>query len=102
MSPATVVPPFDVDQRYLAEVEGHQFENYYDWYWICYAITVTSCPALSLPCGFTAQGLPVGMQIVGPPRGEARLLAAASVFENILGIAEKLPIDPMPAVDHQQ
>jgi amidase len=96
LAPTTVVPPFDVGEQYVAEVEGHKFENYFDWYTICYVITVTSCPALSIPCGFTAAGLPVGLQMIGPPRGEAPLLSAAALFEELMGIANMLPIDPRP------
>ena len=61
---------------------------------IAYAITLTGCPALSLPCGFTAAGLPVGLQIVGRPRGEAALLRAAVWIEDLLGLAGAVPIDP--------
>jgi amidase len=63
---------------------------------VTYAITLTGCPALSLPCGFTASGLPVGLQIVAPPQGEARLLAAARALEEILGVKNAVPIDPRP------
>jgi amidase len=52
------------------------------------------CPALSLPCGFTAEGLPVGLQIAGPPRSEARILSAAKVLEDVLGLTGITPIDP--------
>ncbi len=96
VTPATVVSPFDVDIRAIDEVAGHRFENYFDWYTIAYAITVTSLPALSLPCGFTGNGLPVGLQMVGPPRGEAPLLSAAGLMEDVLGLAAQLPIDPRP------
>jgi len=96
VTPATVVAPFDVDIRTIDEVAGHKFENYFDWYTIAYAITVTSLPALSLPCGFTGNGLPVGLQVVGPPRGEAALLGASALFEEMMGIAGQLPIDPRP------
>ena len=97
ITPATVVPPFDINVRYLEEVDGYKFENYYDWYTIAYAITITSLPALALPCGFTRSGLPVGLQIVGPPRGEAALLGAARKIEELFGIANQLPIDPQPS-----
>jgi len=92
--PAAIVPPFDVEQRYVAEVAGETFDNYVDWLAITSAITLTSCPAISLPCGFTAGGLPVGLQLVAPPRSEAALLAAAALLEDALGIAGRLPIDP--------
>lgn len=92
--PAVIVPPFDVDIRYIEEAAGQKFDNYVDWLKITYAITLTSCPAISVPCGFTADGLPVGLQIVAPPRAEARLLSAAAALEAHLGLAGKLPIDP--------
>jgi amidase len=95
--PAAIVPPFPVEQRYLAELNGHRFPSYIDWVAINYAITLTGCPALSLPCGFTAAGLPVGLQMVGPPRGEAKLLAAAAALEDALGLKAGMPIDPRPA-----
>ena len=93
-TPATIVPPFPVEQRYPTECAGVAFENYLDWLAIAYAITMTCCPALSLPCGFTSEGLPVGLQIAGPPRSEARILAAAKVLEDILGLRSTVPIDP--------
>ena len=58
LCPAAIVPPFPVETRYLAELNGHRFPSYIDWVTIAYAITLTACPALSLPCGFTADGLP--------------------------------------------
>jgi amidase len=97
LCPAAVVPPFRVEVRYLEELNGHRFPSYIDWVAINYAVTLTGCPALSLPCGFTASGLPVGLQMVGPPRGEAKLLAAAAMLEDALGIAASVPIDPRAA-----
>lgn len=94
LAPATIVAAFPVEQRYLAECAGHRFDNYVEWLAIVYAITVTCCPALSLPCGFTAEGLPVGLQIVAPPRAEAGLLAGARVLEDILGLRGSTPIEP--------
>ncbi|MCX7355988.1 MAG: amidase family protein [Alphaproteobacteria bacterium] len=94
--PAAIVPPFDVNTRYIAEVEGHKFDNYIDWVLVTYAITVTGYPAISVPCGFTKDGRPVGLQLVAPPRGEAALLAAAAQLEDVLGLAAKVPIDPRP------
>jgi amidase len=94
--PAVCVPPFDVATRWLREVNGVVLDHYVEWLRLTYAITLTSCPALSVPCGFTADGRPVGLQLVGPPRGEAQLLAAASALEEALGIAGRCPIDPRP------
>ena len=65
LTPATIVPPFPIENRYVAECAGKKFDNYVEWLGIVYAITLACCPALSLPCGFTASGLPVGVQVVG-------------------------------------
>ena len=97
LTPATIVAPFPVQNRHVAECAGKKFGNYFEWLGIVYAITLACCPALSLPCGFTASGLPVGLQMVAPPRGEARLLAGAKVLEDILGLRGVTPIDPKPA-----
>jgi amidase len=94
LSPATIVPPYPVRNRYVAECAGKKFDNYVEWLGIVYAITLACCPALSLPCGFTASGLPVGLQIVAKPRAEAELLAGAKVLEDILGVRDTTPIDP--------
>jgi len=92
--PAASIPPFPVEQRYVAEIDGQPCETYIDWFAITFALTMTSCPVVSLPCGFTAAGMPVGIQIMGRPRGEAALLRAAHRLEDVLGLAGRLPIDP--------
>jgi amidase len=97
LTPATIVAPFPIENRHVAECAGKKFDNYVEWLGIVYAITLACCPALSLPCGFTASGLPVGLQMVAPPRGEARLLAGARLLEDILGVRGTTPIDPRPA-----
>ena len=97
LCPTTIVPPFPVENRYVAECAGKKFDNYVEWLGIVYAITLVCCPALSLPCGFTASGLPVGLQVVAPPRGEAQLLAGSKVLEDILGMGGTTPIDPESA-----
>jgi amidase len=97
LTPATIVAPFPVENRYVAECAGRKFDNYVEWLGIVYAITLVCCPALSLPCGFTTSQLPVGLQMVAAPRGEAQLLAGARVLEDILGLRGTTPIDPRPA-----
>lgn len=94
LCPATIVPPFPVENRYVAECAGKTFDNYVEWLGIVYAITLVCCPALSLPCGFTDSGLPVGLQMVARPRNEADLLAGARALEDILGVRGSTPIDP--------
>ena len=93
--PAACVPPFDVDVIWPRELNGVAFDNYVEWLRITYAITLTSCPAISVPCGFTRDHRPVGLQLVGRPRGEAALLGAAAAFERTAGLADRVPIDPV-------
>ena len=93
LTPATIVPPYPVDDRYVSQCNGVEFETYIDWLSIAYAITLTSLPALSVPCGMTDQGLPVGMQLVGKPRGEDQLLSHAHWVETVLG-RMATPISP--------
>ncbi|MFP4200052.1 MAG: amidase, partial [Clostridia bacterium] len=94
LCPATVVPPFDVERRYVTEISGEPLDNYIDWFAITYVVTLTALPVLSLPCGFTEDGLPVGLQVIGPPRGEKRLLAWAAALEDVLGLADLVPVGP--------
>jgi amidase len=76
-------------------VEDVEFDSYIGWLVLTFAITLTACPAISLPCGFTRAGLPVGLQMIAPPRGEAALLSAAALIEKNLDIANLVPIDPV-------
>lgn len=96
LCPAACVAPFDVGTRWIKELNGVAFDNYVEWIRITYAITLTSCPAISIPCGFTRDGRPVGLQMVGRPRGEAELLAAAAAFEETVDMARLVPIEPRP------
>ncbi|WP_424629870.1 amidase [Bradyrhizobium sp. SYSU BS000235] len=97
LAPATIVQPFPIENRYAAECDGVKFDNYVQWLAIVYAITLICSPAMSIPCGFTKSGLPVGLQVIAAPRGEAQLLAGAKVLEDILGLRGTTPIDPRPA-----
>lgn len=92
--PATLCPPFDVDWRYPASWDGIAFDGYMGWLVLTCALTMTACPVLALPGGFTRGGLPVGLQIVGNPRGEAALFAHGAYLEQLLAVAPQTPIDP--------
>ena len=96
--PAASIAPFPVDQRYVTQIDGKPCETYIDWFSITFALTMTACPTISVPCGFTSEGLPVGVQIMGKPRGEAALLLVAKRFEQAIGISAQLPI--LPKKDH--
>jgi amidase len=93
--PTAQAHAFPVEQRYVDTINGVKLETYVDWLLITSVITMTGCPVLSLPCGFTKAGMPVGLQLVGKPRGEAALLGAAAALERVLGISDRVPIDPV-------
>lgn len=94
LCPATIVPPFPVGERYVTSCNGVTFKTYVDWLLIVGVATLAGCPALSLPCGFTKSGLPVGLQMIGPSNGDAGLLASASHLESVLGLDTVTPIMP--------
>jgi amidase len=89
--PTAPVVPFPVEQRYPTEIAGRTMENYIEWLSLTYAITVTGLPVLSLPVGFTAAGLPVGLQIVGRRRREVDVLRAAAALERELALDRRPP-----------
>jgi amidase len=79
--PTSQVPPFPADQEYPTEIDGEAMTSYLDWMRSCYVITVTGCPAISVPAGETRDGLPVGVQLVAPFGQDRRLLEVAAAFE---------------------
>ncbi|WP_303980562.1 amidase family protein [Dongia mobilis] len=92
--PAAPILPRDIKERWPREINGEQLDNYVEWLKLAALITMTSCPVLSLPSGFSPDGRPMGMQLVGKPRGEGALLSHALVCEEILGVRDLVPIDP--------
>ena len=89
--PVSQRPPFDVKQRWVTEINGEKMENFIAWMKSCYYITATGHPAVSVPCGFTDEGLPVGIQIVGRYRDDFGVLQLAKAFEDATGFWKKLP-----------
>jgi amidase len=89
--PTVAVPPFPVEQPYPTEIDGKPLENYFQWFSLTYGITLTGLPAISIPCGFTRAGLPVGLQIVGRRRQEAAVFRAAAAFEAVTAWVHHLP-----------
>jgi amidase len=96
VTPGAPTAAFDVNLRAPATIAGKKLENYMAGSTLNSAITVTGSPAIAVPCGFDQYGRPVGLQLVGKPRGEAALLQAASLYENLVGLHKLLPIDPKP------
>ncbi len=89
--PVTQVPAFDIQQEYVTEIEGTKMGSYIDWMRSCYFITVTALPAISVPAGFTPEGLPVGVQIVGRHQDDWGVLQIAHAFEQVNGLKDKFP-----------
>jgi amidase len=89
--PVSQVPPFDVKQPYITEINGIKMQTYIDWMKSCYYITVTGLPAISVPGGFTPEGLPVGIQIVGRHQDDFGVLQLAHAFEQTTGHWKRRP-----------
>ena len=89
--PVNQVPPFDVTLPYVSEINGIELATYFDWMKTCYYITVTSHPAISVPAGFTDDGLPVGLQIVGRYRDDFGVLQLAHAFEAATQVWQRRP-----------
>ena len=83
--PVSQVPPFPADQEFPTAINGRPMATYLDWMRSAYFITVTGCPAVSVPAGRTRDGLPVGIQVVAPHGAERRLLEVAAAFEEAVG-----------------
>ena len=96
--PTVAVKPFPVEQPYPAEINGQALTNYTQWFFLTYAISLTGLPAISIPCGRTRDGLPVGLQIVGRRRHEAAVLRAAAAFERAVPWADRVPSIGVAAV----
>ena len=92
--PVSQVPPFPADQEFPTSINGRPMESYLDWMRSAYFITVTGCPAISVPAGFTGDGLPVGIQIVAPHNQERRLLEVAHAFEQATRYGDRHPALP--------
>ena len=91
--PVSQVPPFPADQEFPTAINGRPMATYLDWMRSAYFITVTGCPAISVPAGRTRDGLPVGIQIVAPHGADRRLLEVAAAFEASVGPLD-LPARP--------
>jgi len=89
--PTVAGKPFPIEQPYPTELQGKPLENYTQWFFLTYAISVTGLPVISVPAGFTRDGLPVGIQIVGRRRQEASVLRAAAAFEAAAPWVDRIP-----------
>jgi amidase len=91
MMPVAQVVPFDVDLEFPVEVEGEPMATYLDWMEACWCITVTGSPSISVPCGFTDGGLPIGLQIIGRRGDDLGVLRLAHAFEQATQVGRRRP-----------
>ncbi len=91
LCPVTQVEPFDITVEYPSVVNGVRMPTYIDWMRSAWYVTFMQCPAISVPAGFSRSGLPVGLQIVGKPRGDWPLLQIAHAFEQATGHGKRRP-----------
>ncbi len=89
--PVSQVPPFDIEERWVREIDGTRMETYIDWMKSCSILSTTGHPAISVPCAFTEGGLPVGLQIVGRHRDDRGCLELAHAFEQAAGASRRRP-----------
>ena len=90
--PVNQLPPYPVEVEWPQEIAGVRMGNYLDWMKSCYYITITSHPAISVPAGFTEDGLPVGIQIVGRYRDDFGVLQLAHAFESLTEVWKRRPV----------
>jgi amidase len=95
--PTVPVAPFPLDAASVGDIPGLGTGSESDWMLLTYAVSLTGCPAISIPCAFTADGRPIGLQLIAAPRAERRLIAAAAMLESIIALRPATPIDPRRA-----
>jgi amidase len=98
--PVSQVPPFDADVEYPRKIAGIRQDTYLDWMRSAYYVSATGHPALSVPGGFTVDGLPVGLQIVGPHHGDLDVLQVGYAFEQATHFGQRRPVNLTTGVAH--
>jgi amidase len=89
--PTVAVSPFSVDQRFPTEINGEKLSSYIDWMFLTFVITLFGCPAISIPCGLNKEGMPIGLQLIGRPNGDAQLLGFARIIEKFISFDASFP-----------
>ena len=96
VTPGASAPAFDVNLRMPPTIDGRKLDNYLGASLITAVPTLMGTPSIAVPCGFDRYGRPVGLQLIGPPRGEAAIIGAAALIEQALGLTHVTPLDPRP------
>ena len=91
VAPTTQVEPFDIETEWVTEINGQTMQDYLEWMSVCCVITPTGLPTISMPCGFSPSGLPVGLQIIGRPGADLQVLQMAKAFESVTHFVDQIP-----------
>ena len=89
--PTAQLFPFDAGEHWPKQIAGRQMQTYHEWMKATLLVTMSGCPALAAPAGFSIEGLPMGIQIIGPNRGEFSCLQLACAYESAIDLAKRLP-----------
>ena len=81
--PTAQVFPFPIDRHWPAEIAGRKMDSYHRWMEVCALATMAGCPAVNVPVGFDDTGRPMGMQLIGRPRGDLAVLTLAAAYEEV-------------------
>ena len=93
--PSAPVVANSAKDRFVTDINGTKMNDYLEWLLLGDVLSLTGCPAISMPCGYTREGLPVGIQVVAKPYQERRLLQVAAWLEDVLDQTIRIPIDPI-------
>jgi amidase len=99
LTPTSQVPPFPVGDEWVTRIDGVDLDTYTEWMRSCSRLTVPGGPSLSLPAGFTDDGLPVGIQLSAARGADLRLLGFARIAEEVLGVWPRPPIDALASME---
>ncbi|MEM8887035.1 MAG: amidase family protein [Bacteroidota bacterium] len=94
--PSTQVLPFDVEWDYVEKIGDRVMKDYLEWMSICCILSTVGLPIISMPCGFSKQGLPVGLQIIGKPQADLEVLQLAKAFESASRVSAKFNPPAIP------
>ena len=94
--PTAPVVANSAEDRFVTDIDGIEMNDYLEWLLLGYVVSLTGCPSISIPCGFSSQGLPAGIQLIAKPYQERRLLQVAAWLESVLDQTICVPIDPIP------
>lgn len=95
IAPTVPITPFPWEQLYLEAVNGKRLRTYFHWLALTYGITLTGHPAVSIPCGVDERGMPFGLQVVGPHKGDRFTLGVAAALEQAFARRPEL-VRPLP------